>query len=575
MPGKFDLAVTLTRTMFPYLLLVALAAQAMGVLNANNKFGMPALASTFFNVGSLTFGLTAGFVIGPHIGLQKIEGMAYGVVFGGAVQWLCQVPQLLKCGFVYRPRWDWRHEGLRRVLALMAPAIIGNAAVLVNVFINTSFAAGITDASGHVINGPVTWLNSAFRFMQMPLGLFGVAIASATLPSISRSAAANNIEEFRRTLSRSLGLVLLLTVPSSIGLAVLGEPMIAAVYQGGRFTLSDAHKTALALSCYAIGLAGYSAVKVLAPAFYALGDARTPMIVSLVSIAINYGAASTMIKVAGLGHAGLALSTSIVALCNFTALLALMRVRINGVHGRELFVSASKVIFASLAMGAVCYGSSHLVRGWLGISKWARIADLSVSVPLGLAVFYSAARALRVTELEMAAAAIAGRWRGVSEYRVLRWVELMHPEIAFAVRLQVLDFRMSELSKEIASLPKHIAEIEKKLEAHQRKLDADRAAQTANQKDRKKLEGDIQAQDQKISKLKDQMLQAKTNDQYKAFQNEIGFCEAEIRRAEDRILDLMSESEALEKNVEGVGRDGAQGGEGPGGRRKTAGTRAD
>jgi predicted nucleic acid-binding Zn-ribbon protein len=125
----------------------------------------------------------------------------------------------------------------------------------------------------------------------------------------------------------------------------------------------------------------------------------------------------------------------------------------------------------------------------------------------------------------------------------------MLPDIAYAVRLQELDIRMSELSKEIASLPKHIAEIEKKLEAHQRKLDADRAAQTANQKDRKKFEGDIQMQDQKISKFKDQMLQAKTNDQYKAFQNEIGFCEAEIHRSEDRILDLMSESEALEKNV--------------------------
>ena len=125
----------------------------------------------------------------------------------------------------------------------------------------------------------------------------------------------------------------------------------------------------------------------------------------------------------------------------------------------------------------------------------------------------------------------------------------MIPDIAYAVRLQELDIRMSELSKEIASLPKHIAEIEKKLEAHQRKLDADRAAQSANQKDRKKLEGDIQMQDQKISKLKDQMLQAKTNDQYKAFQHEIEFCESEIRRAEDRILDLMSESEALEKNV--------------------------
>src|SRR5690348_9895329 len=125
----------------------------------------------------------------------------------------------------------------------------------------------------------------------------------------------------------------------------------------------------------------------------------------------------------------------------------------------------------------------------------------------------------------------------------------MLPDITSAVRLQELDTRLAELAKEIASLPKHIAEIEKKLESHQRKLDADRAALSANQKDRKKHEGDIQIQEQKISKLKDQMLQAKTNDQYKAFQHEIGFCETEIRHAEDRILDLMTESENLEKNV--------------------------
>jgi integral membrane protein MviN len=405
-PGKFELAVSLTRTMFPFLLVVALAAQAMGVLNANNRFGMPALASSFFNVGSLAFGLAAGFWVGPHFGIHPIQGMAYGVVFGGAIQLLCQLPGMARCGFVFRPKMDWRHPGLRHIFALMGPAILGNAAVQVNVFVNTSFASGITDQAGHVMNGPVSWLLYAFRFMQLPLGLFGVAIASATLPSISRSAAAGNTEEFRRTLSRSLGLVFLLTVPSSIGLAVLGEPMIAAIYQGGRFQLADARQTAVALSCYAVGLTGYAAVKILAPAFYALNDARTPMLVSIVSIAVNYFAASTMVRI--LGHAGLALSTSLVALFSFLALLSTMRARIGGIHGRELLASALKVIAASLAMGAVCYGSSHLIRGWLGIAKWARLADLAVSIPLGLAVFYAVARGLRVAELEMAGAAIAG-----------------------------------------------------------------------------------------------------------------------------------------------------------------------
>ena len=406
-PGKFELTVTLTRTMFPFLALVSLAAQAMGVLNANGRFGMPALASTFFNVGSLTFGLAAGFWLGPRIGIEPIQGMAYGVVFGGALQLLCQVPELIRCGFIFRPQMDWSHPGLRRIIALMGPAILGNAAVQVNVLVNSSFAAGLTDQNGHVMNGPVSWLLYAFRFMQLPLGMFGVAIASATLPSISRSAAARNMDEFRRTLSRSLGLVFLLTMPSSIGLAVLGEPLIAAIYEGGRFELADTRQTALALACYAVGLAGYAAVKVLAPAFYALDDARTPMIVSVVSIAINYFAASTMAPIAG--HAGLALSTSMVALFSFIALLWAMRVRIGGIHGGELLASALKVIAASALMGAVCFGSSHLVREWLGVARWARLADLAVSISLGVAVFYFAARALRVAELEMAGAALGRR----------------------------------------------------------------------------------------------------------------------------------------------------------------------
>ena len=407
-PGKFELAVSLTRVMFPFLLLVSLAAQAMGVLNANNVFGMPALASSFFNIGSLVFGLAAGYWIGPRFGIHPIEGMAYGVVFGEAVQLFCQIPALVRRGFLFRPEIDFSHPGLRHIFVLMGPAILGNAAVQVNVMVNTSFAAGITDSAGHVMNGPVSWLLYAFRFMQLPLGLFGVAIASTTLPSISRTAAAGNIDEFRRTLSRSLGLVFLLTVPSSIGLAVLGEPVIAAIYQGRRFTAVDTRQTALALSCYALGLAGYAAVKVLAPAFYALNNARTPMIVSLVSIAINYFAASTMIRFAGLGHAGLALSTSIVAIFNFTALLWMMRLRIGGIHGRELLASLVKVTAASLLMGAVCFASSHLVQSWAGVGRWARVIDLAISLPLGLAVFYAAARALRVAELEMAGAAIAG-----------------------------------------------------------------------------------------------------------------------------------------------------------------------
>jgi putative peptidoglycan lipid II flippase len=244
--------------------------------------------------------------------------------------------------------------------------------------------------------------------MQLPLGLFGVAIASATLPSISRSAGAGNLEEFKRTLSKSLGMVFLLTLPSSIGLIVLGNTMIGAIYQGGKFQAFDTQQTALALSCYAIGLAGYSALKVLNPAFYALHDARTPMIVSVISIAINYVTASLLLRGTSLGHAGLALSTSAVALFGAVALFAILRRRVGRIHGRALLNSVWKIILASAVMGGAVWLTSHGIQEWLGISKLARLVDLGISIPFGLIVFYGSCRILRVAELDLATRSLAG-----------------------------------------------------------------------------------------------------------------------------------------------------------------------
>src|SRR6266851_2931660 len=401
-PGKFELAVKMTRIMFPFLLLVALAAQAMGVLNACNRFAVPAMASTFFNIGSIVFGLAFGYWLGPLIGIEPITGMAIGVVLGGGLQLFWQLPSLRAEGFIFRPSFDWNHPGLRTIIRLMGPAILGNAAVQINVMVNTNFASRIPG------NGPVSWLGYAFRFMQLPLGLFGVAIASATLPSISRSAGAGNFEEFRRTLSRSLGMVFLLTLPSSIGLMVLGNTMIGAIYQGGKFNAYDTEQTTLALSCYAVGLAGYSALKVLNPAFYALHDARTPMIISLVSIGVNYITASVLLRNTSLSHAGLALSTSTVAIFGLVALFAILRSRIGGVYGRNLASSIWKITLASAVMGGVVLLSSRGIQAWLGIARLGRLVDLAISIPVGLLVFYGACRLLGVTELDLATRALAG-----------------------------------------------------------------------------------------------------------------------------------------------------------------------
>jgi putative peptidoglycan lipid II flippase len=244
--------------------------------------------------------------------------------------------------------------------------------------------------------------------MQLPLGIFGVAIASATLPAVSRSAAAGNLDEFRRTLSRSLGMVFLLTIPSSIGLAVLGKSIVGAIYQGGKFHLYDTQQTALALSCYAAGLAGYAALKVLSPSFYALGDARTPMLISLLSIGINFGVAYTMVHTTNLGHAGLALSTSAVALFGFVAQFFLLRARLGGIHGRELAATVGKIVLASLAMGGAVWASSHLMAARFGVSQLGRLADLAVSLPLGLGVYYGVSRALKIGDLDESIQAIAG-----------------------------------------------------------------------------------------------------------------------------------------------------------------------
>jgi putative peptidoglycan lipid II flippase len=401
-PGKFELAVKLTRIMFAFLLLVALAAQAMGVLNACNRFAVPALASTFFNIGSVGFGLVLGYVAGPHLGMEPITGMAIGVVFGGALQLVWQLPSLRAEGFRFHPSINWNHPLLRKIFSLMGPAILGNAAVQINVLVITNFASRIPG------NGPVSWLGYSFRFMQLPLGLFGVAIASATLPSISRSAGLGDFDEFRRTLSKSLGMVFLLTIPSSVGLIVLGRAMIGAIYQGGKFSSYDTEQTAIALSCYALGLAGYSALKVLNPAFYALHDAHTPMIVSVLSIAVNYLTASLLFRYTGLGHAGLALSTAVVATFAGVALFVILRKRIGGIYGRNLMESFWKITAASAFMGAAVLLSTHGIEAWLGAERLGRLIDLAVSIPLGLLVFYAACRVLHVSELDLATRALAG-----------------------------------------------------------------------------------------------------------------------------------------------------------------------
>lgn len=390
---KAALTVLLARVMYPFILLVSLAALVMGMLNAKHVFGVPALASSFFNLGSIIGGVLFAWWLDPNFGSRALVGLALGTLAGGFLQLAVQIPSLFKVGYAFHPDFHWRDEGVCKVLQLMGPAVIAASAVQVNVLINSIFASYLQD-------GAVSWLTIAFRLMQLPLGIFGVAVATVTLPLVSRSAAAGNMPEFRGALSHALRLVMLLTIPSAIGLMILADPIIALIYEHGRFTAAATRQTAAALRFYSLGLVGYAAVKVLAPAFYALDRRNLPMFVSIFSIALNFGLNWLLTFHLKLGHKGLALSTSLVAMTNFAFLYVMMRHYAGRLETRSLLVSLGKLLLAGACLGPVCWlGVQFFFRAGIPASEWQKFVGVVTTVAAGTAVFFGAAYLLKVAEL--------------------------------------------------------------------------------------------------------------------------------------------------------------------------------
>jgi putative peptidoglycan lipid II flippase len=396
-PGKTELATTLTRIMFPFLLMVALAALAMGMLNAKHRFGVPASASMMFNIGSIVGGLAFAFLLAPNfmhdpsLAGRAMIGMSIGTLIGGALQWIIQIPSLRGVGYRYQTTLDWRDPGFRRVLQLLGPSVIGTAAVQVNVFVDQWFASW-PGMSGPTGSGAVTWLNCAFRLMQFPIGLFGVAIGVATLPTVSAHAGRGDMLEFRKTLARSIRLAFFLCLPAACGLWVLATPIISTIYQHGKFDAFATTQTVACLRAFAVGLVAYAAIKIIAPTFYALGDSRTPMFVAVGSIVVNAGMDYVFAIVCGMKTAGLALSTSTVALCNFFLLLAFMRRKIGRIEASTLLRSLAKVAVASALMAAAAYGSHRLCES-------NRYLDMLASMAVAFLVFGVSCKLLRVDEL--------------------------------------------------------------------------------------------------------------------------------------------------------------------------------
>ena len=388
-PGKAELTVLLTRVMMPFLPLVSFAAVAMGMLNAEERFGIPALAPALFNLVAIVW---AAVLWAMGLPPERVAlGWAVGTLLGGLAQFLVQVPSLGRLGWRFRFDWAPRDPGLLRMVGLMAPATVGLAAVQVNIFVNSIFASQDT--------GAVSWLDYAFRLLNLPIGLFGVALGTIATAGLARRAAEGDMDGLRLTLRQALSMLAYLTVPASVGLMVLGVPIIRLIYQHGRFRAEDTLPTATALFLYSFGLVGYTGVKVLAPAFYALGRSRVPLVGSVLAVATNL--VIVWIAYPRFGFRAIASGTSTGSLLNAAILIAAFERLVGGLRGQGFFRPIARMVVAAAVMGAATWASAAGLELWLGSRGLiARLATCLVPIAVGVGSYGLLTRWLGVGEAE-------------------------------------------------------------------------------------------------------------------------------------------------------------------------------
>jgi len=399
--GKTELTVQLTQIMMPFLLFVSLAAVVMGILNTKGRFFVPAMSSTFFNLGSIVGGLFLAWLF-PRFGQPAIAGMAWGTLIGGLLQLLMQVPTLFKVGFRFRFACNPLDPGLRRILLLMLPATIGLSATQINIFVNTNFAASCAE-------GSVSWLNYAFRLVQLPIGVFGVALSIAVMPVLAKQAAQKDLASLKQTFTSSLVLVFALAVPATAGLVLLAQPIIRLIFEHGAFTASDTIQTADALTYYAIGLFAYSAIKVMVPVFYAINTTRYPVIGSFLGVAANIG--TIVLVIDALQHRGIALSTSCAMILNFLFLGVVLYRKLEGYPLGYLLRGVAKIVAATGLMCAGIWGLGRLLAPWLQGAVPAQLGALAVLIGVAVAIYAVSLQALRLPEFTLLTGKLAQRLR--------------------------------------------------------------------------------------------------------------------------------------------------------------------
>jgi putative peptidoglycan lipid II flippase len=398
--GRLELATDMLRFTFPYILFVSLTAFAGSVLNSHRRFAVAAFTPVLLNVVMIAF---AGW-IGPKLERPEL-GLAAGVLAAGIVQLVFQLPFLWRLDLLPRPRIGYRHEGVRRILKLMAPALFGSSVAQISVLLDTLIAS-------FLLAGSISWLYYSDRLVEFPLGVFGIALATVILPRLSEHHATQSSQTFSDTLDWALRLVVVIGVPSAVGLALLAEPLLATMFLRGEFAQRDVEMAAASLRAYAPGLLGFILVKVLAPGYFARQDTRTPVRVGLQSLALGMALSGAFVLLLlwtgwAPAHAGIAAATACSALTNAALLLAGLRRR--GIYrARPGWTAlAWRVVVPSAIMALAVAGGLAVAGDWFAMGTLERIATLAAFVCGGALIYFLACHlaGLRPSELRMRLAA--------------------------------------------------------------------------------------------------------------------------------------------------------------------------
>lgn len=372
-PDKRELTVTMLRLTFPYLLFISLTACAGGILNSFGKFAVPALTPVLLNLCLIS----AALWLAPLLD-QPIIALAWGVFLAGIVQLLFQLPYLKSIKLLPRPRWGWRHSGVQRILKLMIPTLFGSSVAQINLLFDTLLAS-------FLITGSVSWLYYSDRLVEFPLGVFGVALGTVVLPSLSQKHASASVEEFSRTLDWALRWVLLLALPATLALALIAAPLLATLFHYGEFSATDVEMASQSLMAYALGLTLFMLIKVLAPGFYARQDTRTPVRIGIIAMVVNM--VFNVLLIFPLAHVGLALATSLSACVNAGLLfITLYRQGIyRPQHGWSRF--SIQLMIANLLLVIFLWFTTGELESWLQSDAWQRSTHLAGLV-IGGALLY-------------------------------------------------------------------------------------------------------------------------------------------------------------------------------------------